>query len=243
MAKQGITGGRITSILKDVQPSTGWALCIGAGSSLPIFPSWNDLVKSLVAKKVGKAKAAPLAERLLMKFGPDSLIQAAYDVLSLSDDEFVKVLSDELYSKVKSKLSNAEWKSFTQAQLAEGPGEISFEIWENFDSICSNHFSQTSAYVIAKIIVDAVRNNIGPTDILSFNAESLLFSFLNLFLWKEHAIKNGRNPAKQGELRKQFDFITHSISNRNSNRVPYIMCHGVVREHYRFVNKKRSVMG
>jgi len=243
MAKRGLSCKDVSSILKDVQSTTGWALCIGAGTSVPMFPSWNKLVESLVAKKAGAIKATNLSQQLLSKFSPDSLIQAAYNILSFSDDEFIQILSDELYAIVKSTLNSQEWEFFEKAQLAEGPATIGFDDWINYDKICTACFKKCSAFSIAKVLVDARFNNVGPTDILSFNAESILFSFLNLFVWKKHFTQHGRKPAKKGQLIKHFDFISHSISNRNSSRVPYILCHGILPVSKKNISEKKRLGG
>lgn len=228
MAKRGLNSKNVSSILKDIQTTTGWALCVGAGTSVPIIPSWNKLVESLVAKKTGTSDSTKLSQQLLNKFSPDALIQAAYNILSLSEDDFIKLLSDELYATVKATLNSKEWNIFGKAQIAEGPASIGFDDWSSYDKVSSTYFKKCSAYSLAKVIVDARLNNVGPTDILSFNAESILFSFLNLFLWKKHVTQNGKKPAKKGQMVRHFDFIIQSISSRNSSRVPYILCHGLL---------------
>lgn len=63
---------------------SGWALCVGAGTSVPAFPRWNDLVQRIIAENVGATKAITLAEFLSRSFSPDSL--AAQDRLDCKDD-------------------------------------------------------------------------------------------------------------------------------------------------------------
>lgn len=228
MPKKGLNSKNVAGLLKEGQSQMGWALCIGAGTSVPLFPSWNELVEALITEINGKEKAKTISKELLKIFSPDSLIQAAHNTLSLPDDKFIKILSDKLFAPIKLKINSSEWEIFKKAQLADGPAAIPYDDWENYDKICATHFSECSAYNIAKVLVEARDKNIGPTNILSFNAETILFSFLNLFLWKKYAQANGKNPAKKGQLAKHFDFITHSISTRSSNRIPYILCHGIL---------------
>ena len=82
MVKRGIEESNQRPLLKDVLNSSGWALCIGAGTSLPLFPSWKELVVKLInlsSKTVDKK----LYDFLINSFAPDSLIQAA-QILSIN---------------------------------------------------------------------------------------------------------------------------------------------------------------
>ncbi len=228
MPKQGLTKKQLNGILKDTRSSANWALCIGAGTSVPLFPSWNELVEELISKNDGKKKASYLSKNLLEKFSPDSLIQAAYNKLSVADDEFIRLLSSALFSKIRRRLKSDEWKIFEKILIADSPASAAFDDWKDFEKICNTYFQNCSAYPLAEIIVEARSIGVGPANIISFNAETILFSFLNLFLWKKYAKSNGRNPALKGQLAKHFDLITHSISNRSSERIPYILCHGIL---------------
>jgi len=129
MAKCGLNCNNVSSILRDIQTTSGWALCIGAGTSVPIFPSWGELVEALVSRKPGSSNVETLSQSLLNRFSPDALIQAAYNILSLSEDDFVNLLSAELYSTVKKTLSKRGWNIFEKAQLAEGPASIGYDDW------------------------------------------------------------------------------------------------------------------
>jgi hypothetical protein len=243
MAKKGLYSDNVQSVLGDIQSTTGWALCIGAGTSVPMFPSWGDLVAALVERKSGKSDVKQLSKNLLDRFSPDALIQAAYNILSLSEDEFIELLSNELYANVKRELNNKDWNIFEKAQLVEGPASLNYDDWSRYDQICSKYFEKCSSYSIAKVIVEAFSKNVAPTDILSFNGENILFSFLNLFFWKKYIAKNGKKPAPKGELAKHFDFIIQSISSRNNNRIPYILCHGLLPISAKIKHQKKRLGG
>lgn len=38
MAKKGLDISTIQTVLRDVKDSSGWSLCIGAGTSMPVLP-------------------------------------------------------------------------------------------------------------------------------------------------------------------------------------------------------------
>ena len=47
-----------------------------------------------------------------MGFTPDAMIQAVKNHLKIDDDSFLKLLSDEVFSPIKMKLNDDEWKTF-----------------------------------------------------------------------------------------------------------------------------------
>src|SRR5689334_21464124 len=96
--------------LKSKASSRGWALCIGAGTSLPVFPSWRKLVENLI-KRDTKLKSNESHCEILSSFNLDALIQAASQILGVDEITFLHLLSDELYSIVRQNTSASEWKS------------------------------------------------------------------------------------------------------------------------------------
>lgn len=223
MAKKGLFVGNIGPILQDRSQKGGWVLCIGAGTSKPMFPDWNLLVERLITKDVGATNANELAVKLLSQYSPDALIQAAHDRLGCTDDKFFEVLSNELYNDVRSRISLKEWKFFTEmvsARLAE----YRRSEWISYLQLIRNYFPSLSALPLAEIVSETVGTPIAPTAIMSFNAEPILASLVNAFL---RINKLTAKEASEG-LGQRLDLITHSISNRNSQRIPYYFIHGLL---------------
>ncbi len=81
----------------------GWALAIGAGTSLKAFPDWGSLVKALIAADPAVSAADTLLDSLSETFSYDALIQAAKDALGEDDSTFTKRLADLLYQEVKNR--------------------------------------------------------------------------------------------------------------------------------------------
>lgn len=78
-----------------------------------------------------------------------------------------------------------------------------------------------SAYQLAEVLMETY-NVIRPEAILSFNAESLFYSIL-------HSLEREKYLGKvksSGGMKKILDRVTHSISSRSKDGIPYIFCHG-----------------
>src|SRR5512132_2590746 len=107
MAKLGLTGNRIESVLASAAASSGWSLCVGAGTSRGPFPTWDELVLSLIASWAdgisdsARPDAVALAKTLRGEFTADAVIQAAQDRLDLNDAAFAAWLSERLYSDIR----------------------------------------------------------------------------------------------------------------------------------------------
>jgi hypothetical protein len=230
VAKSGIKLSELKSIIKDRNKLSGWALCVGAGTSTPLFPSWHTLVERLAEKDTSPADAATLTKNLAEHFGYDALIQAAQDRLAYNDKKFAGVLAKELYRTIRERLNKDEWKLFSRVLSSRRIGDIETQDWKAFLDIAGRYFSKISAFQLAEIVSKIVESDLAPSAILSFNAEPLLVSLINAFC----AIK--QSPSKKQGL----DIITHSVSNRRANRIPFYFCHGLLPLPGRSLNKNAA---
>lgn len=188
-----------------------------------MFPSWNSFVERLIVKDVGDEKAHDLASRLLSQYSPDALIQAAHDRLGVNEEEFIKLLSVELYRDWRSRIALSDWNFFTM-MLSARLGEYRRSQWIDYLQLIRNYYPSLTALPVAKIISDTCGSDIGPSAIMSFNAEPLLASLINAFLRVEKLTAREAGTSAGQKL----DLITHSISNRNSRRLPYYFIHGLL---------------
>ncbi len=218
MAKKGIELGDLKALLKERCKTSGWALCVGAGTSVPVFPNWQTLVESLAAQDVGAEQVTMLVAKLASEFGPDALLQAAKDRLKLTDNKFADILMSKLYSHIQEALTEQEWRCFTQALSSQRIGEITAQDWQEFLNLVNRNFSGVSALQIAKVVSEVLETHLTPSAILSFNAEPLLATLINAF--SAHRLA----PSKK----QVIDLVTHGISHRRANRIPYYFCHGLL---------------
>lgn len=76
MAKIGLDISTIQPVLKDVKMGSGWSLCIGAGTSVPVLPDWFSLVEKLIAKNCIAEDIIDIDVYKRMGFSADAMIQA-----------------------------------------------------------------------------------------------------------------------------------------------------------------------
>ncbi len=227
MTKQGFYLGNIPQVIPSPPSTSGWALCIGAGTSVPLFPSWNELVLRLIAITEGADNAGLIADSVLSNFSPDAAIQAARLRLGLSPEEFVELLADEVYRDAKESLNKQELRSFTR-MISSHSGQHGDSEWRDYLRLVEEQFPVTSAFSIAKIIAETMQIGLAPAAILSFNAEPFLASLINGH-WRVESsgLKDKSSNDVQGN-KKMLDLIFESVSTRRPHRIPYFFCHGLL---------------
>jgi len=212
MAKLGLDGNRCQSILAHRCNFSGWVLCVGAGTSLPAFPSWNELTVNLLHSVSPNIKV-DIAD--FKTYSPDACIQAIHNISKLDSNAFARKLSVALYGKLLKSLTTAQYNLIVKALVAISPEKLSKAEWEDFCSIIEAKYPELSALLIADVICESVDRNLAPNSILSFNAEPMLFSLLTA--------KRFRQSNK-----KMFARVTSSISSIRPRHIPYIHCHGLL---------------
>ena len=217
MAKQGIRISDLQPIFKVAEDGPGWSLCVGAGTSIGVFPDWHELVRRLV----GRDSASPgLADRLLQSYSPDALIEAATRRLRVGD--LSQVLADVLYSDLKRRAGPA-WPSVVSCLEAKALGNLAADRWGAFLTLFETHaeLSHCSALQVGRVVARALNSPRAPASIISFNAEPLLFALINGFAGR-------RSDRGYTGTRQPLDRITRSTSFRASDRLPYFFCHGLL---------------
>lgn len=221
MSNYSLTWKSCEDVLAQRARTWGWALGLGAGTSLPVFPSWKRLVHDLIAADSSVRDPDALLESLSGTFSYDALIQAAKDVIGEDDITFTKRLAAALYAAVKN-TAGKDWPVIAKALTAASPGQLRRDKWKSFIDFIDANYSSVTALQIARAIVDARDDNLAPAAVLSFNGEQLLYTLV-------HAIAAMRAPAT-ADLKKErvFDRVTRGISHREAPRIPYIFCHGLI---------------
>lgn len=217
MAKKGLDIYTVQSVLKDVKNNGGWSLCIGAGINMPVLPDWYSLVERLIDKNCSSKDRIDIDVYKKMGFSPDAMIQAVRNKLDVNDNKFIQMLSEEVYAPIKNNISPVEWNAFVKVHEAVSLAGIRDEEWKNFKRIIDKVLKNTSANLLAEVVVDSISNKFVPRAILTFNGEAIFLALLNYYYWMNKT--NNKN---------KFDRIVNGITNRHVNRIPYIHCHGVL---------------
>ena len=151
-------------------------------------------------------------------FSPDSMIQMVKNSTDLDDLEFTMRMSNILYRKLQSKIPAEDWNDIVDILGANNISNCSLKKWQMFSSYRDTVLRATSAYQLASIIIEAIKQQNGPQCILSFNAEPLLFAMLNSLL-----VDGRKQPPK-----KVFSKVISSVSNCGLGTIPYVFCHGLL---------------
>ncbi len=207
------------SMLKSQARDKGWTLCVGAGISTPLFPTWEELVRDIILDIHPQISSYAVNE-IVSHNNLDTLIQAAYNIKN-RDYKFEDYLSEKLYNKLKQNIEPKYWSQF--CELFTCPHANSYDIpnWKPFIELRDKIFKGTTAYSLAKLIATIGFDVYKPNAILSFNAEPLLFALINSFT-REKAIQTGKTTPELVEL------VTNSIVSYSKNKIPYCFCHGAL---------------
>ncbi|MEM9455302.1 MAG: SIR2 family protein [Myxococcota bacterium] len=221
MNKPGLTEDKVDGVLATAAHGPGWALCIGAGTSLPAFPDWNRLVRRLFHRLVEDG-AEQIAEALSALFSADALIQAASTHSESNPADFAQILTDELYRDFLEIFDDSERPLVVRALSAVRPGDLSPARWRRFLDLLHDHWDgRMSCLSIAPLVSETLGTVLSPAAILSFNAEPLLFAAVNA-----HQACGGH--GEEGGVPQRVDRVVRGISNRSVGRIPYVFCHGLL---------------
>ncbi|MCH9681748.1 MAG: SIR2 family protein [Deltaproteobacteria bacterium] len=220
MNKPGLTEDGIDGVLASAVHGRGWALCVGAGTSLPAFPDWNRLVERLIARCTQDDPAA-LSEALRQLFTADALIQAASTLSGRDPNDFSSLLTQELYRDFLDAFEPSAHATVIRALAALRPGDLPARQWQRFlDALDGRWGNRMSCLSLAPIVSETLGTPQAPSTILSFNAEPLLLAAI-------HAHQACTHHAPGG-VPQRLDRVVRGISNRATHRVPYVFCHGLL---------------
>lgn len=211
MAKEGLHIDSLSQLVPEDKP---WALCVGAGISYPVFPTWNQLAQKIANQCIGidDSKWSILESQ----FSADVLIQSSYEFKRQENPsfDFSKLLSSELYSNLLDGLKSSD-KKLIRNCMGQAVPSPNLD-WQKFIDIIRSKGAPT-ALPLADVVTDAIEQNANLTGIMTFNAEALLAALINAYA----QLKLRKNT-------KVIDWITEPTSSHYCRRIPYYFCHGLV---------------
>ena len=212
-------GGRssLQGVLSRFARDTGWALGIGAGTSVGLFPDWNALAKDLV-RKAGYGFTEGEMDSFIKAFGPSALMQTVYNLSPDIRPTIPDKLSDTLYFGLRQR-SGKTWTTIAKALTASKPSALTVEKWEQFAQVVTSD-GRASAPAIARIIAGLDDESKRPDAVFSFNAEPLLPALVNCY----HALKHG---VANKDIRI-IERLSHNLAARRRGRLPFYFVHGLL---------------
>src|SRR5690348_8865339 len=217
MAKPGFDKKTCSGCLRSGPSANGWALCIGAGASAPVLPLWPELVSSLLKWSDNKLTNTSI-KTLLKSVNLESLVQAVFHRAALPSYKAAQLISQYLYANLKSKLSKDEWMLAERLFTSFPFGQMSNQDAATFLGSIVTRYPNATPLQLAEVIAHSIQRKAGPSAVLSFNAEPLLFVLTDAYI----------RTNTQLPKRKFFDTSLRGISYRKTGRIPYHFCHGLL---------------
>ena len=204
-----------------------WTLCLGAGISKGIVPDWFDLTFSVLSECVDSPPTRAEFVKLVEETGwsLDSWIQVAansYFKIGKSEDDFKALLEASLYSVLRDKAKGLGLEKHLTTVLNYPDREPKDRIIEILDFI-ESEFAGCSLIQVGNALIEAAKANKPPKAVLTFNADTLLETYIVLKLRGDHY----RGPGPYSHPSYPFVQITRP-SNSSGDRTPIIHCHGSV---------------
>ena len=218
--------------------ASSWTLCVGAGISFGLVPTWEELTRRVINTSFSSSYDADQFKELIAKirWSLDALLQGAANRLKLdgkSSEIFGDLLEKELYRDL---LIEANNNKVDQAliQALNYPRSMNKD---NILSLCAffqNKYGDSTLVQLSQEIANASDNDRGPRAIINFNADTLLYALLDIYLIKSFSNKTGKWQYPKASFVKTL----RGIESREPNVTPIFHCHGSIAPK---PNKKQKI--
>jgi SIR2-like domain len=203
-----------------------FTLCVGAGISRGISPDWSSLANELVSEAFG----APLSDAVLVELNSmgwslDGLIQAAANQnfrTGKSSTHFGEMIERCLYANVRAKARGLGLEKYLTTVLNTPKYVARDRVIEVCDFL-EDAFPNCSLFSIGKFLVEGAKQGRHPHAILSFNADTFLETYIDLYLRREHYA----GPLPHSHPRYYFVAVSGS-GGGGRGKIPIYHCHGSI---------------
>jgi hypothetical protein len=208
--------------------SAKWTLCIGAGASRGIVPTWQELTRRVVNETFLTNYSENDFQLLVSKYAwsLDSWIQACanhYQLNGRPSGDFFDLIEKHLYSDFRERGKTAGLEDVLVRVLdrpRNAPREDVFRLCEFFET----EFSSSSLLMVARFLLRTIEAEKPPEAIISFNADTLLDTILELFERRNHY----RGPPPYGHPKFAFKTVLRPLDSAKGP-LPIYHCHGAIK--------------
>lgn len=210
--------------------SSAWTLCIGAGISRGIVPTWNELTRRVINAVFGSNYTLKEFDNIVAEtgWGLDGWIQAAANEHQRKGKDlegFHDLLEDALYGDLRQNARNEDLETEVVVALND-PRRISKESVFRVCEFFEKNYSTTSLISIAKSLIRAMDTPEKlPTSIITFNADTLLHTMIELFQRRAHYKK----PEPHSHPEYYFKTVLRSMGGIPREKIPILHCHGAIK--------------
>lgn len=206
-----------------------WTFCLGAGLSIGVTPSWFELTRQLYnhvfSDSLDNGDFKKLSDNLGWSF--DSIIQTCANKFTSSGnshEEFYLLLENILFGSLKQNAVkfNLEKELLIAINNPRALGKKStLELAEFFES----EYGQTSLVKVSKFFADNIGKFKMPFAIITFNADTLLHSLIEVFQRRNHFL----GPPPHGHPEYNFSTILRPLGRAPDIKTPIYHIHGAIR--------------
>jgi hypothetical protein len=208
-----------------------WTLCLGAGISRGITPTWFDLTRTIVNETFGSNYDHLAFEQAVGKSGwsLDAWIQAAANEFVASGkklDEFHELIESNLYGELRKKAAGLPIEKHL-LQVLNNPIREQRNRVLAVAEFFENTFGQTSLLGIVRFLIAAAESNKKPYAVITFNADTLLETLVYIFLRRNHY----RGPGPHGHPLYHYKSVNRPTTmpyHQYIEKTPIFHCHGTI---------------
>lgn len=210
--------------------SGNWTLCIGAGISRGIVPTWNELTRRVINKVFSSSYTLKEFDDIVSDngWGLDGWIQAAANEHKHnggSTEDFYILLEDFLYDDLRKKAASEGIETEVVTALND-PRNISKKAVFTTCEFFEKNYKNTSLLALAKSLIASLdAPDKMPASIITFNADTLLHTIIELFQRRTHY----QTPPPHSHPKYYFKTILRSTGGVPKDKIPIFHCHGAIK--------------
>lgn len=204
-----------------------WTLCIGAGVSKGIVPDWHNLAHHVVNSAYDLNLDQDEFQKIVSESGwsLDSWIQAAANKFLADGREsadFKSLIESQIYSIIRSNATGMGLSRYLIQVLSDPHSAPRDRVIEICDFL-ENTFPNSSLFQTGRALIKCAKSGTAPKAVLTFNADTLLETYINLNLRREHYL----GPGPYGHPEFPFVQVTRPVI-KSGNNIQIIHCHGAI---------------
>lgn len=203
-----------------------WSLCVGAGISSGIVPTWLQLTYLVHQECFNSSLSETDFTEIVRNSGwsLDSWLQHSFNHFLLqgkSENDFAELLKRLLYKDLIHRADKANLKDDLILAFND-PFRLHYEKVFLLCRFFEREYPNNSTLQLIDFLLDIVEKGKAPNSILSFNADAIFDALLYLYYCK----KNIEKTDEKSFRKKKFSRILRTVEHHQNGLIPLFHLHG-----------------